>query len=114
MQRAVSSNPSYSSTITNIPVVQHPQTSTAPRPKPQCLKCLELVDTVESVAQFPEASDGILCRKCAEAEKAAWNAEMLKQIPFGPWAQGWKGKLARWLLRLKEDADKRIAEQRSG
>lgn len=54
-----------------------------------------------------------LCRKCAEVARAHWNAEMLKQIPFGPWAQGWKGKLARWLLRLKEDADKRIAAQRS-
>ena len=55
----------------------------------------------------------VWCIACAREAQEEWNADMLKQIPFGPWAQGWKGKLARWLLRLKEDADKRIAAQRS-
>lgn len=48
-------------------------------------------------------------RAVQEAAILAHNAAMLSQIPFGPWSPGWKGRLARWLIGLKERADEKIA-----
>jgi hypothetical protein len=57
---------------------------------------------------FPK--DCIICHTCAELANAEWNERMLDSIPFGPWSKGWKGKLCRWLMRLKENADHQISK----
>jgi hypothetical protein len=62
----------------------------------------------KDVENFPK--ELIVCHPCTEQARAELNKQMLDSIPFGPWSRGWKGKLCRWLMRLKENADHQISK----